>query len=288
MMGHVMGIMMTGCAAALLPMCALAAATAGGEMRQDPAGGLVVADCMVNGKSARMIVDTGASCTVLDETFAAGLPGLVRLQVPTKGNARLPHYPAACTVEAGGARFENTPAVVLSLAGVNAVLKQPVQGILGMDTLGTLPFTLDYAAGKFRWGAPGDGRARIAPEQRLDALKRPYLLCRSGANRQAVLLDTGSSVTLLETGFWAPGAAGSEELRVADVQSDRTDRIQRGKAGELVLAEGVTASGLSPRLLTPGERPGAQLGADALRNTCLQHIPAPTGKPSFFFLLPKP
>lgn len=288
MMDTVMGIMMTGCAAALLPVCALAAATADGEMQQDPAGGLVVADCTVNGKSARMIVDTGASCTVLDEQFAVGLPDLVRLQVPTKGNARLPHYPAACTVEAGGARFENTPAIVLSLSGVNAVLKQPVQGILGMDILGTLPFTLDYAAGKFCWGAPEDGRTRIAPEQRLDALKRPYLLCRSGANRQAVLLDTGSSVTLLETGFWAPGEAGSEELRVADVQSDRTNRIQRGKNGDLVLAEGVIASGLSPRLLAPGERPGAQLGADALRNTCLQHIPAPAGKPSFFFLAPKP
>ncbi len=281
------GMLMTGCAAALLPVCALAAEPAG-EMSLDPAGHLVVAECAVNGKAARMIVDTGASCTVLDEQFAAELPGLVRLQVPTKGNARLPHYPASCTVEAGGSRFENTPAVVLSLAGINAILKQPVQGILGMDTLRTLPFTLDYAAGRFCWDAPAQGRTAVVPQQRFDALARPYLVCRSGEKELAVLLDTGSSVTLLPEAFWAPGTAGSDEIRVADVQSDRTDRMQLGKAGELVLAEGVAARGLSPRLLAPGEQPGAQLGADALGRTCLQHIPASAGKPSFRFLLPEP
>ncbi len=258
------------------------------EMWRDARCGQFIARCRVNGHPARLMVDTGATHTVLAADFVAReLPQLERVEgVRLSGNARVAPELAVASVEAGGAALRRSHVLVMDLSGVNSLLAEPVEGILGMAQLCQLPFTLDLrAGGGGYWGELAPPCPSVRLEGRADAAGRLYVPTRAeGGSACLLLLDTGSSTTTWPAGQWGIGAQAADavsRLRVADVNGARDTALSRGGFAELELPGGVRLPAVAP-LLQAGQGSHV-LGLDALGGCLLIHRPGE----GFFLALPR-
>ncbi len=247
-------------------------------MQRDARCGQFIACCRVNGRPVRLMVDTGATHTVLAADFVAReLPLLERVEgVRLSGNAQVAPELAMASVEVGGVSMECSPVLVMDLSGVNALLEEPIEGILGMAQLGQLSFTLDLrAGGGGHWGKWSSPCPPVRLEGRRDAAGRLYVhACVAGGSSCLLLLDTGSSTTTWPAGQWAPGvqAAGKASgLRVADVNGAREEALPQGEPAELELPGGLRLPAVSP--LLPEGQGSHVLGLDALGGCLLIHRP---------------
>ncbi len=250
------------------------AGSAAALMQRDVRCGQFMADCLVNGRPARLLVDTGATHTVLSADFAAReLPQLELVEgLRLSGNATQAPRPALATVTAGGVELKKSLVLLMPLGGVNSLMERPIDGILGMEHLRQLPFMLDLREGGVgRWHA--DAGAFFPLRGQEDAAGRLHVPARSGDSSCLLLLDTGSNTTTWPEGSWPAGAqAEAAALRVADVNGARDVAAgAHGQPAELRLAGGALLPQVEP-LLRAAEG-GHVLGLDALRGCLLIHRP---------------
>ncbi len=275
------------CLFALLPLLPLqggtgdtaagvpAAEAASDVMQRDARCGQFIAHCLIDGRPARMLVDTGATHTVVAQEFAAReLPQLQMLEgVRLAGNAEQSPRPAVATVAAGGRTLPPSLVLLIPLEGVNSMMGQPIDGILGMGHLRQLPFTLEVRQGGLgQWQAPAGDEGLMPLKGEADAAGRVFLTARCGDSVCRLLLDSGSNTTTWPAAQWPAGAQANGNLHVADVNGARALAAGvRGKPADLELAGTLVLRRVSP-LLLQGES-GHVLGLDALDGYCLIHRP---------------
>lgn len=248
-------------------------------MMRDAACGQVLVMVTVDGTPLRLLLDTGATHTVIDATAAkAKLSQAQKLDTTgmqfNSSSSQVRPDILIVSLAAGGRTFEKQPVLVLPLDGVTAMLKTPVDGILGMDVLKYLTFTLDFRdGGESRWSAPTDGTP-FPLKARPDAGFCPLLSLKAGDKElHNILLDSGSSLTVLTVADWPAGVAETRTAHVADVNGARAQGISVGTPGPVELAPGLSVT-VRPQL-SDTRRPDVNglLGVDALRGLRLVYTP---------------
>lgn len=253
----------------------------------------VLAECTVNGKKAIMMLDTGASHTVLAKSFVEkSIPDAQKVdtsQMTANSNSARQQMPDIYQVQLGvnGKKLEHY-ALCLPLDGVQQSMATPIDGILGIDVLGDMEFTFDLREGGegCYWGLPKDvdGMAVMEP-LRVDRLNRPVMLIDTGTketpHQVALLLDTGASVTCVLPKDWPAGAEAEEKtVGVADVNGAAKATVKYGKPVSVSLAKGVKVK-MAPQL--QGGNADGIIGMDALEGLRFAH----RGSGSVRFLISK-
>ncbi|MDX9905460.1 MAG: retropepsin-like aspartic protease [Bacteroidales bacterium] len=123
----------------------------------------IFTEVMINGKPARMLIDTGASRTVFDsdriKLFLAddemNFEKMDKLSTGLGTNTMESHSVMIDRFELGDTVFEAYQAVVLNIEHVNQsyrILGYPeIDGVLGGDLLTELKVVIDYRKMELRW-----------------------------------------------------------------------------------------------------------------------------------------
>ncbi len=123
----------------------------------------IFTEVMINGKPARMLIDTGASRTVFDSArirlFLAddemNFEKMDKLSTGLGTNTMESHSVMIDRFEMGATVFEAYQAVVLDIEHVNhsyRLLGYPeIDGVLGGDLLTELKVVIDYRKMELRW-----------------------------------------------------------------------------------------------------------------------------------------
>lgn len=123
----------------------------------------IFTEVMINGKPARMLIDTGASRTVFDsdriKLFLAddemNFEKMDKLSTGLGTNTMESHSVMIDRFELGDTVFEAYQAVVLNIEHVNQsyrLLGYPeIDGVLGGDLLTELKVVIDYRKMELRW-----------------------------------------------------------------------------------------------------------------------------------------
>ena len=255
------------------------------SMQQDARCRQVLVNCVMNGVPMRMMIDTGATNTVLHTESLAKLKNPRQMDtsnIQFSGNAKERPSVYLLNVNFADVRVKNHPIMVLNLDGARSMMHEQIDGILGMDLLGAMPFTMDIANGKLHWGLPA-GELRLVPlHGTRDAAGRLFMDIVCDGHKQSILLDSGSSVTRLPAAAWPAGAAHTVGLSVSDVNEAADISATVGKAGSVELAPGVILKDVTPIFCGEGEP--IILGMDILSRVRLVHVPSSSYAPGYFFL----
>lgn len=239
-------------------------------MVRDARCGQVLVRCSMNGVPLRLMLDTGATHTVLDPSVAARIPGARKMdtagmQFNSSSSRNVPDIYLMQT-EVGGRTFSPHPVLVLPLGGVMQMMATPIDGILGMDVLKHLSFTLDFRPnGQSHWGEANDGVA-VHLNARPDDNYCPMLTVKVGGKEISnVLLDSGSSSTIFAAEDWSAGVERSVTVQTADVNGGAAEGISIGKEMTVELAPGAEQQ-VRPQLRGAKRSDAAGLiGVDTLR-----------------------
>lgn len=255
------------------------------SMAQDARCRQVLVTCLLNGIPMRMMLDTGATHTVLHEESAARISQahwIDTSQMQLRGNsAQMPKMLQAALQTGAGVSPQHV-CLVMNLAAVRSMMAEKIDGILGMDMLRHLPFTFDLRENKFYWGTPQVGEPQPLHAQH-DGMGRVIVQGKCQGKTVPMLLDTGSSITRVVAAHWAPGAGAEVEARVSNIDQHSGLRTAKGQPGDIELAPGIVAQGITPLLCSPQEK--AMLGMDALRNQVLVHLPSKNTPTGIFVLM---
>lgn len=256
-------------------------------MSRDSEHGQVIVNCSMDGVPLRLLLDTGATHTVLHTSVVAEkLPNAFKLDtsgMQITGNAAglRPEIIVVKLGIAGGTRSQH-PVLVMPLDGVRSMLKQPVDGILGMDVLSHIPFTLDFRQGGVsHWGADENG-TMYPMNAHPDMGGCPLVSLRIGEKLlDRVLLDSGSTTTLIEPKDWEAGVGETCSAQVADVNGRREVKISFGKPAPVELAPGLVRE-LMPQLQEGMNRSSSSaiLGIESLEGLRVVYHP----EKGFYFL----
>lgn len=249
-------------------------------MSRDSDHGQVIVNCTMDGVPLRLLLDTGATHTVLHNgVVAEKLPNAYKLDttgMQITGNAAglRPEIIVIKLGIAGGTRSQH-PVLVMPLDGVRSMLKQPVDGILGMDVLSHIPFTLDFRRGGVsHWGADTNGTVHPLAATP-DKGGCPLVSLRIGEKTlDRVLLDSGSTTTLIEPKDWEAGVGETCAAQIADVNGRRDVKILFGKPAPVELAPGLVRE-LTPQLQEGMNRSSSSaiLGIESLQGLRLIYSP---------------
>lgn len=233
----------------------------------------------------RMMLDTGATHSVLHEESTSKISQpqwLDTSKMQFKGNsAQLPKMLQA-TLQTATAVSPKHVFLVMNLSAVRSMMAEQIDGILGMDILRHLPFTFNFRNNQFYWGTPQTGAPRPLHAQP-DGMGRVIVQGKCMGKTVQMLLDTGSSVTRVAAEQWKPGAQGEVQTRISNIDRHSSMRMIAGKPGDIELAPGIVAQGVTPLLCGAAEK--TMLGMDALRNQVLVHIPAENSATGIFLLI---
>lgn len=242
-------------------------------MTRDPRCGQVLVTCLIGGQPMRMMLDTGATHTVLHTESAAKLKKVRWLDTSMmmfRGNAAQAPKIMIGSLDAGGASAPEFPFMVLPLDAVRQALVEPIDGILGMDVLGGLVFTFDLRKNEYYWGMPASGNLEQLYGKQ-DQFGRLMMQVKCAGKELQLLLDTGSSITRVREEDWASGSAGEISAQVGDVNAAASVKVEEGKPADIEVAKGVVLKGVAPIFGQEGQPP--VLGMDALKDQVLIHLP---------------
>ncbi len=254
-------------------------------MKRDARCGQVLVTCLVAGCPMRMMIDTGATHTVLHRESAAKLTQVRRLDtsgMKFKGNSAQRPEILLTSLQVGPASAPQLPVMVLDLSAVRSMMAEPIDGILGMDVLGSLPFTFDLRSGEYYWGVPS-GVELVPLYGTRDDNGRMFVQLKCCGKPLELLLDTGSSITRVYAGEWVPGKAKAVTAHLGDVDSALRAEVVEGKPANLELAPGVVLPQVAPIFCPDDDR--SMLGMDALQGHVLIHLPGVQSLYGSFFTI---
>lgn len=254
-------------------------------MQQDLRCRQVLVNCVMNGVPMRMMIDTGATNTVLHTGSLAKLKNPRQMDtsnIQFSGNAKERPSVYLLNVNFADVRVKNHPIMVLNLDGARSMMHEQIDGILGMDLLGAMPFTMDIANGQMHWGLPA-GELRLVPlHGTRDAAGRLFMDILCDGRKLNILLDSGSSVTRMPAEAWPAGGAHTVGMSVSDVNEAADISVTVGKPGNVELAPGVSLQNVTPVFCGEGEP--IILGMDILSRVRLIHVPSSSYAPGYYFL----
>lgn len=109
---------------------------------------LIVLDARLNGTSRRLVLDTGASQTMLDAVAARelGIDAAERRTARGAGGDIEVSLAPLKSVTVGDARVDNLTCIVSDVSGIAEKLGGNISGVLGYDFLSRFRITIDYVA----------------------------------------------------------------------------------------------------------------------------------------------
>ncbi|MBR6797916.1 MAG: clan AA aspartic protease [Opitutales bacterium] len=252
-------------------------------MTRDSRCGQILTTCFVDGHPMRMMLDTGATHTVLHSDSVEKLKNprwLDTSRITFKGNSKQRPKILIAPLEVGPGTFPRHPVIVVSLAAVRSMMEEKIDGIIGMDILGALPFTFNLQKKEYGWGVPATNSLIPIPGK-FDANGRLFVHVLSGEKSFPLLLDTGSSSTRIRAEDWAPGIAGQISAKIGNIDTAQQEKIRQGCPGILEIAPDIRLKKISPLLCDSGDL--TMLGMDALEDSILVHIPTKKSRFGAFF-----
>ena len=151
-------------------------------------------------REALMLVDTGASISVLDQAVASsfweadsGRRDLAARVVTASGAPVHAQAIRLHGIECGPISLQGPSAVRMDLGAINSALDVPIAGIIGMNLLARQTFRVDFRGRAIQWGVGPEGayvqefrirdeRSASAPTLRLEVAGRSIeVTCDSGA-----------------------------------------------------------------------------------------------------------
>lgn len=254
-------------------------------MTQDARCRQVLVTCEINGVPMRMMLDTGATNTVLHRGSLAKLKNPRQMDTSNinfSGNAHERPDVYLLNLIVAGERVRNHPVMVLNLDGARSMMAEQIDGIVGMDILGALPFTFDVASGQLHWGLP-EGPVQLVPLYGdMEQSGRLWLRIECDGKPYDILLDSGSSVTRLPAEVWPAGESHKTDLAVSDVNQAAAISASVGAPGTVKLAPGIVLKDVVPVFCAADEK--GILGMDILSRVRLVHVPS-TNRAGGCFLL---
>ncbi|MBT9448869.1 aspartyl protease family protein [Akkermansia glycaniphila] len=222
----------------------------------------------INGIEGRYIIDTGATHTTLaSEYVAEKMPQaeLVPVQIQGSTNVKNGQKIMFGSIDLGPMHFQHFPLFVTSLKPVNTMMEKPIAGILGTTTFlqNPLPFIFSAKNAKVCWSKKYPAFP-CTMRGSFDDNMRFISMAKAGGKDIPLLLDTGSSITIVPHGTWEPDAEQATHMKSADINSSSTDKMQRGKPMDLDLGGGLVLKNIRPWIAAPGA-PG-QIGMDILQH----------------------
>lgn len=224
-----------------------------------PGNNMCLVKAEIDGKSCTLLFDTGASHTTLDESFVRReMPDVELVPVAIGGSTnvrKVPNCFRAKKLKVGEAEFGVFNVMTLDLAHLEKGVGAPVQGILGMNVIGSVPTEISLGNRRvtFRAEKPeGYGPACTSLQPNC-----AYLSVTHQDKEFKLLVDSGSSFTFLEKGLWR-STSGSQKMAVTDVNGRANGAPEYGVPGTLEL--GIP---LNVRPMIGGGQ-GNLLGADTL------------------------
>lgn len=111
----------------------------------------IVTKVTINGKTARFIIDTGASASCIDERLMDDfqlIPEAMNQQIGTASGSLIPRVAHNNILELGEWRYENASILTMDMTFINNALKsegmRSVHGLLGADYLIASQAIIDY------------------------------------------------------------------------------------------------------------------------------------------------
>lgn len=254
-------------------------------MSQDARCRQVLVSCVMNGVPMRMMLDTGATNTVLHSGSLSKLKNPQKMDTSNinfSGNAKERPEVYLLNIKFADVSVRSHPVMALNLDAARNMMAEKIDGILGMDLLGVMTFTFDIANGKMHWGLP-EGKLRLVPlSGERDAAGRMFPIVQSEGATHAILLDSGATVTRLPQSAWPAGAAHETALNVGDVNEQAALTVKVGAPATMQLAPGVSVEGVTPVFCSEEDR--SMLGMDVISRVRLIHLPSAHNPAGYFYL----
>ena len=254
-------------------------------MSQDARCHQVLVTCVINGVPMRMMLDTGATNTVLHTESLSKLKNPQQMDtrnINFSGNAKERPDVYLLNIKFADVRVKSHPVMVLNIDGARNMMEEKIDGILGMDLLGAMPFTFDISNGKMYWGLP-EGKLRLVPlSGERDAAGRMFPVVQSEGATHEILLDSGATVTRLPESAWPAGTAHETALSVGDINEQTAMTVKVGTPATMTLAPGVSVEGVTPVFCSEEDR--SMLGMDVISRVRLIHLPSSHNPAGYFYL----
>jgi len=191
----------------------------------------------VNGSdSVWIVIDTGASSTVMDEGLARSLKMKLGAKHEARGSGgtQVSHTVENVTVQLPGLSIRKARMAAIDLTSINAQAGRPMQVIVGYDLFASCVVRFDYAGGVMDvWDkdhAPRDSSGTTVPmtlNHNLPYIEGTVVVPGRAPLRGRFVIDTGSSAALILD----PEAAQRESLFTAFPRTLMA--ISRGVGGEV-------------------------------------------------------
>lgn len=221
----------------------------------------------LEGRECLFLLDTGATHTTLDLNFLRSAASDVKLTpVEMAAQSNVASMPWICDVSSlrvGDAEFGGFKAMALDLGHLFGSVGKPIAGILGMNVLGCTRTLLSLGGGVVTFGLGKEAREGFGPPARRDPSDPDTLLLTAlvGDRRVGVIVDSGSSFTLLPEYSGWPASTNRFSVGAHDINAAGSLSSRLGEEGDLVL---LPRASLKIRPLVT-DRPLSQIGADVLR-----------------------
>ena len=152
-------------------------------------------------RSVRMVIDTGASISVLDSSIPDFFWGGIGKR--TKGGTSTSEIVQArrgvvYDLGIGGMHFREVQAISVDLSSsLSRSDDAPIDGVIGMNVLRDQRFQMDFSNHLIRWGSEPPGSAVTTSPISYDRFGDPLLEVSIGDKKLSVGLDTGSNEFLV-------------------------------------------------------------------------------------------
>ena len=113
-------------------------------------GSRIIAPAVINGRKAEVLLDTGASATTIDRTYARsiGLPEGRKVTARGAGGVVEAEIVPGVTLEIGGMRFDNMTVAVMDMSLVSRGIGRPANIVLGREFFNSAVVSIDWAANR--------------------------------------------------------------------------------------------------------------------------------------------
>jgi hypothetical protein len=171
-------------------------------------GNRIVVPARINGHETHVLLDTGASLSTLNRSYARsiGLPQGFKIQAKGAGGDTDAELVSGLTIQLGGYRAQNASVGVMDLATIERSIGMPITAIVGRDFFNSAVVSIDWAGKRLRISSPDAFR----PESGATAVELGKMgpfntipVSIAGAPAIPALLDLGNGGALaLPRTYW--------------------------------------------------------------------------------------
>ena len=245
---------------------------------------LIFVEVGIAGKTASFLFDTGAHLTVITPEAVKRL-GIVQVRIPIP----TPDHPTRKTLDAlpieslklADITFTDYDVIELDLSHLTKSIKSRVDGILGSNSFGVLPYTINYRERYIEFGLPDSARKLNWSMVEVDK-HRPVLEAFIDGQSVDFLLDSGASRSFIDKRKYA----GKMEKRKGDVQTDilnsKQTKHNTHAVPEKMTVVGLPIEGIHPQICDHRSLLGVDLLQRCIitvdiphRRVCLRKYPEP-------------